>query len=139
MNVNKEIQTLLNNLWAAKIESIDFKLLSDKILLGLKVEEDQRITSHTLEFLEVSSYYYLKNTGTERFNFDEIEKGSFLELTSIDYYPKGIGSIKITAEEEWTAQYYSNANFALEIWNAILFIEAKIISLDGRSFQIKDI
>ena len=137
MKVNKEIQKLLNNLWGATIDSIDFQLLSDKISLMLSINENEIITKNKLEFREISSYYFLKDIGDDRFNFDEIEKIDYLELTSIDYYPEGIGMIKIIGEEEWINQYYSNANFALEVWNSLLFIEAKILILDGQLFKLR--
>ncbi|MGG5255344.1 YxiG family protein [Neobacillus sp. SM06] len=137
MKVNKDIQKLLNNLWGATIESIDFQLISDKISLMLTINDNEIITKNKLEFCEISSYYYLKDTAEDRFNLEEIEKIDYLELTSIDYYPEGIGMIKIIGEKEWIDQYYSNANFALEIWNSLLFIEAKVLILDKRIFKLK--
>lgn len=138
LNVIEEIKTLLNDLWGAKIEDIKFELLLDKISLYVLVEDNENITTHNLEFLEVSSYYYLKDSGKERFNFDEIEKINFLELTSIDYYPNGVGKIEISSEDEdWVDQYFSNANVVLEFWNALFFIEAKTLKIDGSMFRLK--
>ncbi len=38
--------------------------------------------------------------------------------------------------EDWVKHYYSNANFVLEIWSSILFIEAKSVAINERVFQL---
>lgn len=45
---------------------------------------------------------------------EEEDEGFLLELTSIDYYPEGVGDIHILSKEQWTQEYRSRANFALE-------------------------
>ncbi|MGG4472368.1 YxiG family protein, partial [Heyndrickxia faecalis] len=61
----------------------------------------------------------------------------YLELTSIDFYMGGIGEIKPSSiKEDWVNQYYSNANFALEIWDALLLIEANSIIINGNKYPV---
>lgn len=69
---------------------------------------------------------------------DHDEDDNFLlELTSIDYYPEGIGSINISSKEEWSTEYSSAANFALEFSLTVLFIEAQVIEINGECFSMK--
>ncbi|OQM47397.1 hypothetical protein B6A27_00960, partial [Anoxybacillus sp. UARK-01] len=61
----------------------------------------------------------------------------YTELTSIDYYQNGIGKIHISsAKEIWVGEYFSSANFVLEFWEALLFIEAKSIVINEEEFLV---
>ncbi|MEM1504797.1 hypothetical protein RG959_15425 [Domibacillus sp. 8LH] len=120
------LQDCLNSLWANIIEKMDTDIFSHTIAFQTKEIEHETVHNHQLRFEQVSSFYFLEGAGKERFHLLETEEDNYLELTSIHYYPEGIGSISIQSEkEEWAKQYLSSANFPIEIWGSILFVEAK--------------
>lgn len=61
-----------------------------------------------------------------------------MELTSIQFFKNGVGDITTKSKaEKWAEQYYSNANFVLEIWNSMLFIEASNIIINDVEYKVK--
>ena len=127
----------LNQLWAGVMENITFDPLKNNIILQVKVIENAKEENFKVEFDGVSAFYWVRNNGNKRFNLPLPDEGDFLELTSIDYFGGGIGEILIeSASYEWAKQYFSSANFALEIWSSMLFIEAKSITINDKLFEI---
>jgi hypothetical protein len=136
VNLVKDLQLQLNNLWAGIIKKIDFDILNGRITLSVEVIEDGNVNDFEVNFIDVSSHYYLKNNGSNRFSFYEVEDGDYLELTSVDYYSSGIGDIIINSlTNEWVCEYFSKANFVIEIWSSILFIEAKAIKINSVTYE----
>ncbi|MBP3041773.1 hypothetical protein J9303_20230 [Bacillaceae bacterium Marseille-Q3522] len=129
---------LLNEMWAAVIDTYEFDILKNTIRFELKTIDNGYENKIKLIFEGVSAWYFVENIGEERHNTkDKAEDDDYLELTSIDYYKGGIGEIKpLSVDEEWVLQYYSNANFALEIWNALLLIEAKSVIINGSKYTV---
>lgn len=122
----------LNKLWAGIIEKIDFDLQNETINIDIKVIENGNVNDFEVIFNGVSSHYFIKNNGSNRFSYFEVEDEDYLELTSIDYFESGVGDITIKSlSNDWVDEYFSSANFVLEIWSSILFIEAKTIKLNG--------
>ncbi|MFN2746773.1 hypothetical protein ACINLE_18475 [Bacillus sp. z60-18] len=132
--------TLLNEMWAAVIEKYEFDMLKNSISFELKTIDNGLETKHKMIFKGVSAWYFIEDSGEDRFNtIDETEDQDYLELTSIDFYKNGIGQIKPSSiEEDWVNQYYSNANFALEIWDALLLVEAKSIIINGNKYEVNN-
>ncbi|MDF1508546.1 hypothetical protein PZE06_10130 [Robertmurraya sp. DFI.2.37] len=124
----------LGSLWASVIEEIDFNLMENSIRMNLKLTENGNVEYFEIAFKNVSSYSFLKNKGENRFSFDELEDGDYLELTSIDYFENGIGEISMNSSYEWTKEYYSSANFVVEIWSSLLLIEADIFELNKKTY-----
>ncbi|MGM9978319.1 MAG: hypothetical protein ACI33J_05935 [Clostridium sp.] len=135
------IQDLLDAFWGTVITDIQINILNDSILFNLKSIDDGKVDYDTLEFLDVSSYYYVKDSKEHRFNFYDREKRDYLELTSIAFLNKNeeIGSInfKLPLEKEWSNYYNSNINIVMEIWEDILCIEARKVCINGRTYNLK--
>ena len=128
----------LNNLWESIIKKIDINILNSSISIDLELVEDGNCSKHTIVFKKVSSHFYLNNIGESRLNIYQPEEDEYLELTSINYLKDGISQIKvISTTETWANQCFASANFVLEIWSRVLFIEAKIIIVDGNEYCIK--
>ena len=132
------LSDLLNEMWAAVIESYEFDILKSTISFEVKTIDNGYENKYKLTFEGVSAWYFIENTGEERLNTKGyFEEGDYLELTSIDFYVGGIGQIKASSiEEVWVNQYYSNANFGLEIWNALLLVEAQSITINGNKYTV---
>jgi hypothetical protein len=128
----------LDSLWASIIEGMDIDVFNHRIVFNTKGIDGGIVTKYKLTFEKVSSFYFLENMGESRFNLLETDdRIDYLELTSIDYHPKGIGLISINSKTEgWVKQYISNANFSIEIWNSILFVEDKQVIINGEVFEV---
>lgn len=138
MTILDEIQDKLNELWAGVIDSYEIDILKHLIKFNITVLENGERTSYCILFKGVSSYHFYEDSQEQRLNPIEPDEGDYSELTSINFIKNGIGNIKIEAStERWVEQYYSNANFILEIWNSMLFIEAKCIAINGVEYEVK--
>ena len=137
----KGIQDQLNNLWGTVITDVQVDLLNDTLTIQLEIHEDGRINFQTLKFIDVSAFYYVKDNLENRFNFYDREKVYYLELTTIDNVEnkKSDFQIKSTSDKEWSAQYNTDANIVIEIWESVLFIEARRIQLGDQVFELKKI
>lgn len=131
-----ELQKKLNELWAGIIEYFQINILKNTISFSIEVIENGQKNKYNLIFNRVSSYYFVHDSGEQRYNILDPEEGDYLELTSIDYYKDGLDIKMKSLTEEWAKQYYSNANFVLEIWNSMLFIEAKSVAINEKIFEV---
>jgi hypothetical protein len=134
-----EIQNKLNELWAGVIDFYKFDIFKHTITLDVTVIENGEERRYNVKFKDVSAYHFYENSGEERINPLELDEGDYLELTSIQFFENGVGDIRIKSKtEKWVEQYYSNANFVLEIWESMLFIEASsIIINDVDEYKVK--
>lgn len=131
-----ELKLQLNKLWAGTIENLKIDLLNSSIALKIRVIENGVLSNFEVIFYEISAHYFIKDSGENRLENIQVEEGDYLELTSIDYFETGIGDITIRSmTNNWVNQYFSSANFALEIWSSMLFIEAKKIAINGVVFD----
>jgi hypothetical protein len=64
------------------------------------------------------------------FSTAKLHKGNKIEI------PNGIGTTSIKSSfESWVNQYFSSANFALELWNSMLLIKARSITINDYEFE----
>lgn len=130
--------------WESKIIEYNFDMLKNEINFRIsfphKENDTIRRIEYNLNFKKVSSYFFIKDVGDDRFyavNDYEYEETDYLELSSIGYYENGIGNFFIESKKEWAKQYNANANFALEIWSGMLFIEAGIFEINDKVYHLK--
>ena len=127
----------LNNLWETVINKLDIDILRDTISLDITLQDGGEISDHSLIFEKVSSYFYVKGFGGRRFQFYPFEEGEYLELSALYYHDKPIEFVGVVSPtEEWANQCTATANFVLEIWGRILFIEAKEVTIDGTKYDV---
>ncbi len=132
------IQNKLNGLWSSVIDYYEFNVLKHTIIFNVTIIENGNRIKDCITFKGVSAYHFYEDYGDQRFYPIEPDDGDYAELTSIKYYKNGIGNIKIKSQTEpWSEKYYSNANFVLEIWNSMLFIEASIVIIDDVEYELK--
>lgn len=136
---SKDIQSKLDELWGAIILDVQTDLLHDNIKFKMKIIDNKVEEYYDLHFIDVSSYYYVKDSDINRFKFYDREKVEYLELTSIQYQSEFSSDLKMNLqnEEEWSSEYGSNANILIEIWDSILAIEARGFSLNGNLINLK--
>ncbi|MBI6871806.1 hypothetical protein I6U51_03680 [Clostridium aciditolerans] len=131
------MQLKLNELWDGTIEKFNVDILRNTLSFKLKVIANEVSKEFNLIFKGVSSFYFIEDIGEKRYNLNKYDNNDYMELTSIDYYEKGIGKITIDSlSEDWATQWKSSANFTIELWNSILFLEAKCVVINDESFDI---
>lgn len=132
-----DLRSQLNQLWSGVIKNINFDFLNGALSLKITVIENEMASNFDIIFQEVSAHYFIRNNGESRLTTFQVEQGDYLELTSIDYFSNGIGEITISSNgNEWVNQYFSSANFVLEIWSSVLFIEAQKMIINGISYNV---
>ncbi|MED3089557.1 YxiG family protein [Bacillus toyonensis] len=134
-----DIQLRLDELWGAKILDTQLDILNDNMKFKLQVIDDGAIKEFKLEFIDVSSFYYVKDDENLRFEFYNREKVDFLELTTIYYQDSNLSKVKLDLpdEEEWSSKYSTGINIVMEIWDSILLVEARQFSLNEQLINLK--
>lgn len=133
--LNAELPTILNKFWGSEVEKLNIDISSHLISLELIVIENKGTkSSYKISFEGVASYSYVN-----KFARLDNEPWDYIELTSIDFYEKGLGKGGINSQvaEEWVQQYDWFPNFALEFWNSMMFVEASRITINDLIFQVK--
>lgn len=120
------------------IEEFEINPLNHNITITIKSTEYGIEKKINIVFGEVSAYFFVENNGDKKINLLSYDKEDYLELTSIEYYEVGVGKVMIeSSASRWTDQYFSSANFVLEIWSSVLFIEAKTVGINGEIFKVE--
>ncbi|PEK59402.1 hypothetical protein COM55_12585 [Bacillus pseudomycoides] len=134
-----EIQSILDDLWGAKILDTHMDLLNDNINFTLQVIDDGVTKDFKIVFMDVSAFYYVKDDENLRFEFYDREKVNFLELTTIYYQDPNLSEVKFNLQNEkkWSSQYSTGINIIMEIWDSILLVEARRLSLNGEVIHLK--
>ena len=79
------IQQRMNELFESKIVSYSMNILENKLSLELELLENEVITNYSIEFINVSTFYFINNITDERKEIYPPEKDDYLELTSMFY------------------------------------------------------
>ncbi|HDX9577533.1 TPA: hypothetical protein ROX88_001025 [Bacillus pseudomycoides] len=134
-----DIQSILDGLWGAKIVDTHIDLLNDSIQFILQVIDNGVIKDVKIGFIDVSSFYCVKDDENLRFEFYDREKIDFLELTTIYYQDPKLSEVKFNLqnEKEWSSQYSTGVNIIMEIWDSILLVEARKLFLNDKVIHLK--
>ncbi|ANU24822.1 hypothetical protein BCM40_06640 [Planococcus donghaensis] len=116
-------------------------LLNDTLTFNIEIHKNDYTDFQTLKFIDVSAFYYVKDNLENRFNFYDREKVYYLEMTTIDHVEKKKCDfqIKSTSDEEWGENHTTDANVVIEIWDSVLFIEARRVEVENQVFDLKQI
>lgn len=124
---------LLDSLRQSIIERFDINIPKEKISIHIKAS-DSSANDIKVIFEEVFSFYFINERGSlsTRPCFD------YTKLNSIGYYENGVGEFANLdcPEEEITEQDISLPNFALELLNSSMFIEARSIKINDKKFRV---
>lgn len=134
----KKLQEGFADLWGSIILETKFNLIQDEITMDLKSIDHGETTYYKLRFCEVSAYYYAKNTVENRYEFYDEDKVEYLEITTIDYENDIIVNLQVPDEKEWSQDYSSQFNVSLEIWNSILYIEARQVIINDKIYNLRN-
>lgn len=129
-----ELSNILSTLEGAIIEKFVIDLITHQVIINTNTVINGTEEKHSLIFDGVSAYYYVGNSGEWRFNPTTRDH---IEITDILFV--GDREIKIkqmNTKQKNKPEYSTYANFWLDIWESVLMIEAKQITIDGRGFEV---
>lgn len=92
--------------------------------MELELLENEVITNYSIEFINVSTFYFINNTTDERKEIYSPEKDNYLEITSINLSNDKINISLDCKEEAWLKQYDGSGKVILEIWSKVVVLEA---------------
>ncbi len=128
-----KLMPLLDSLQQSIIEKFDIDIPKEKISIHIKnnTDSDDKVK---IIFEEVFSFYFI----------NEIEDLSikpcfdYTQLNSIGYYENGVGEFANLdcPDDEITEKDISLPNFALELFDSSIFIEARSIKIDDKKFKV---
>ena len=75
MNVQPE----LNKLWAGIVEKSEFNTLNHIICFKIKTIDAEIVQLFNMTFSKVSSFYFIEDIGTRRFNPVDPDPGDYIE------------------------------------------------------------
>ncbi len=142
---DENLEMSLANLESGTIEALDIDVLHQTITFHVLTHWSVEPELHVVIFEDVASFYMILGSDTKRFEWLRTglvkERRVVGEWTSAGYYPEGVGTVRIHAkpgswESGWVVRYNTHPNFAVELRDAMLLIEARLISIDGRPFEV---
>lgn len=128
-----KLEPLLNSLRQSTIEKFNINVPKEKISIDIKTNSnpDDKVK---IVFEEVFSFYFINEKGhlSQKSCFD------YTKLNSIGYYENGIGEFANfdCPDDEITEKDISLPNFALELIDSSMFIEARSIKIDDKNFRV---
>ena len=128
-----KLTPLLETLKQSVIEKFDISIPKDKISMDIKMNNNCNDKVKII-FEEVFSFYFINEK-------DDLVRKSCLDYTklhSIGYYKDGVGEFANLdcPEDEITEEDISLPNFALELLNSSMFIEARSIKINDKKFRV---
>ncbi len=124
---------LLNTLGSSKLEKIYINIPKEVISMDIKPENDLG-SKYSVIFEEVNSFYFVNEDG-KIVNKPPLDSS---HLNSIGYYQNGVGEfVCIDSEsDEITDEDVSFPNFAIEMINSAMFIEARSIKINDKKYKV---
>ncbi|SHK17003.1 YxiG family protein [Paramaledivibacter caminithermalis] len=127
------LKPLLNSLKQSTIERFDINVPREKIVIDIKTNSDPN-DKVKIVFEEVFSFYFINKQDDLKIKscFD------YTKLNSIGYYENGIGEFTSlnNSDDEITERDISLPNFALELIDSSIFIEARSIRINDKNFRV---
>lgn len=139
------LETALANLEAGTIEALVIDVLRQTITFQIHQLWFGEHEQHVAVFEDVASFYMILGSDATRFEWlrkrPVTEKEVIGEWTSAGYYPDGVGTVRIHSkpgswESGWVIRYNTRPNFAVEIGGAVMLIEARLVRIDGKPFEV---
>ncbi|MBJ9991027.1 YxiG family protein [Paenibacillus sp. S28] len=127
----ENIQNYLNSLWTGIIENHAFDIFNHSIKFDIKVISNEEEVYHQLRFNNVKAFYYLNDQPPF-----EPEDDDYLELTAITFLKEKTKQIKVSCGSSEYSHLSTKTNFSLEIWGREMIIEASVVEIDGKFFDV---
>jgi hypothetical protein len=140
-----DLETALANLEAGTIEALVIDVLRQTITFHVQTLWGEEPEQHVAVFEDIASFYMILGSDKKRFEWLRTglvaDRQVIGEWTSAGYYTESVGTVRIHAkpgswESGWVARYNTHPNFAVEMRDTIMLIEARLVRIDGRSFEV---
>lgn len=133
MNSSK-LEHILRGLGKSKIEKLYINLFKDIITVDIKAQDKDTINDFKVVFEEVFSFYFINEEGV-------LVQKPYIDstnLNSIGYYKDGVGEFANAEaiDSELRDEDVSLPNFALDLPNSSMYIEAKSIKINDKKFKV---
>jgi len=125
--------SLLSRLGSSRLEKLDIDMPGDIISMDIQGVNDSE-DKYKVTFEEVSSFYFINEEG----KLIKTLELDHTQLNSIGYYKDGVGEFIYYDEkkDEITDEDVSYPNFAIEMKDTSIFIEAKSIRINDKRFRV---
>lgn len=125
--------SLLSRLGSSKLEKLDINMPNDVISMDIKMSNESD-NSCKVTFEEVSSFYFVNEEG-KMLSKVELDNTS---LNSIGYYKDGVGEFIYydLTKDEISDEDVSYPNFAIDMKDTSIYIEAKSIKINDKKFKV---
>ncbi len=131
--MNKDdLQFALGNFESSYITSFNVDLFNKEIVLDIVIYEADKEINHQIAFQNVSAFYFSNGSGSRRF---ELKKWELIELSDIGFHRHPVDHIACTNDIPEVLSHNCDPNFRLEMWGAVLLIEAKEVIIDDKLYQ----
>lgn len=130
--MHRKLDPILDDLRQITLNTLAINVLDDKISLDLV--KKQHSESLTINFDGVSSFFFIdESKATEH---DRTLANT--NINSIAYYEDGLGEFSTLEEDygEYGIKTVTIPNFAVEMKDSSLFIEADFIEINGERFDV---
>jgi len=132
---SSKLEPLLTSMSQSTIKSMNINVPGEVISLDIKKENLDSSSEYSIVFEEVFSFYYVNEEGTivEKPYIDSTK------LSSIGYYKDGVGEFintDVENDEDLSENDISLPNFAIEMLNSSIFIEARSIKINDKKFKV---
>lgn len=131
-SMHQKLNPLLDNLKQITLNTLAIDVLDDKISLNLKKRQAEE--SFSIKFDGVSSFFFID----ESKNAEVDHTLANIDVNSIAYYQDGLGEFSTLEEDygEFGIKMVTIPNFAVEMKDSSLFIEADFIEINGERFDV---
>jgi len=138
--MSKVLNTVLDNINNKTVNTFRFDTSSEKVIFNLH-NKNENITE--ISFEGVMSFFYVDSERDA--HISNQAKETTEELKSIQYYKDGIGEFMsvnpraiehLDEDEVAFRDMVSIPNFALEMKDSSIFIEAERITIDGNTYIV---
>lgn len=124
---------MLDRLKEIKLDKVNINILADTISLHL-IDKDKKKENVDVRFDGVSSFYYIDESK------EDSDKSIIYnsKVNSISYCEDGLGEFSTFEEDygEFGIKLVTIPNFAIDMKDYSLFIEAESIAIDGKKFDV---
>lgn len=125
----KSIEPILNDIGTGTIENFHIDNSNNEIVVHIKGKNGHL---KTLKFKDIKGYYFMDISDSNTLQLDDY----ISNLNTVSYYESGFGRFANVNMNNPKNVNVSVPNFAINLINSSIFIEAETIEIDEESYQV---
>jgi hypothetical protein len=140
-----DLVTELANLESGTIKALDINVLRQTITFHVQTQWGPEPEPHVAVFEDVASFYMVLGSDAKRYEWLRTglltDRQVIGEWTSAGYYSESVGTVRIHTkpgswESGWVIRYNTHPNFVVELRDAVMLIEARLVRIDDKPFEV---